>query len=86
MQKDKETKDVKREIKATISTLNTIRGKLETRRAWMQNKAKRFDTMRDMTPTDEAEADALAVMEDYIGSQIDAIDEAETLLEGILKS
>ena len=85
MQKDKETEDVKREIKATISTLNTIRGKLETRRAWMQNKAKRFDTMRDMTPTDEAEADLLEEMDEYIGSQIDAIDRAQIFLESILK-
>ena len=85
MQKDKETEDVKQEIKATISTLNTIRGKLEARRAWMQNKAKRFDTMRDMTPTDEAEADLLEEMDEYIGDQIDAIDRAEMLLEGILK-
>lgn len=85
MQKDKETEDVKREIKATISTLNTIRGKLEARRAWMQNRAKRFDTMRDMTPTDEAEADLLEEMDEYIGSQIDAIDRAQIFLESILK-
>lgn len=86
MQKDKEIEDVKREIKATISTLNTIRGKLEARRAWMQNRAKRFDTMRDMTPTDEAEADLLAEMEEYIDNQLDGIDRAKMLLEDILKS
>ena len=86
MQKDKETEDVKKEIKATISTLNTIRGKLEARRAWMKDRAKRFDTMRDMTPTDEAEADLLAEMEEYIENQLDGIDRAKMLLEDILKS
>ena len=77
--------DYKAEIKAVITELCEIRGRLSAWAAETEKKSRRFDTLRDMTPTDEAEADALAALEDYIAAQIDAVGSAEDTLEGILK-
>jgi len=77
--------DCNAEITAVIKELHEIRGRLETRQAEAQKKMKRFDTMRDLTPTEEAEADLLDELDEYIGNQIDAIDRAQIFLEAILK-
>lgn len=73
--------DMRQDIATILVQLRHVHGSLEHDAAETQKKVDQFDTLHNLTPAQEAEADKLAQLLDNIESMSDAVDAAIFALE-----
>lgn len=63
-------------IQDTVKRLRLLRVEIQQKVAKLEQKARQYDMLHDLTPQQEDEADALCQQQDTEESKLDAIDTA----------